>query len=292
MGFSFGRVVEKTELNPRLIRIVFAVDDLVQLEVPDVADAAVGLYFPAPGERKAPAMENRDGVWSYYDIEPMPEGRNYSVRNLNRSTGVMTIDFVVHDHGTATLWAQRAEIGEEVAMSYARSWYRPEPTTEWQLLVADLAGLPALARIIEELPANARATAIVEVCEDGDLAYLPKRDDVELIAKVGSGNGFGESRLGDAVEEFVHTEGRGYCWFAAEAKASRVARKHLRKEYGWKADQCDIIGYWRFDGEAWSRKFEEVGAELFSVYSTALAEGKSEKIASEEFDDALERAGL
>ncbi|PYE18168.1 NADPH-dependent ferric siderophore reductase [Williamsia limnetica] len=292
MGFSFGRVVEKTDLNPRLIRIVFAVDDLVQLEVPDVADAAVGLYFPAPGERKAPAMENRDGVWSYYDIEPMPEGRNYSVRNLNRSTGVMTIDFVVHDHGTATLWAQRAEIGEEVAMSYARSWYRPEPTTEWQLLVADLAGLPALARIIEELPANARATAIVEVCEDGDLAYLPKRDDVELIAKVGSGNGFGESRLGDAVEEFVHTEGRGYCWFAAEAKASRVARKHLRKEYGWKADQCDIIGYWRFDGEAWSRKFEEVGAELFSVYSTALAEGKSEKIASEEFDDALERAGL
>ncbi|ORM35326.1 siderophore-interacting protein [Williamsia sp. 1135] len=292
MGFSFGRVVEKTELNPRLIRIIFAIDDLDQLQVPDVADAAVGIYFPEPGERKAPAMENRDGVWSYYDINPMPEGRNYSVRHLDRRTATMTIDFVVHDHGTATLWAQRTGIGEEVAMSHARSWYRPEPTTEWQLLVADLAGLPALARILEELPANPRVTAIVEVCDDEDLAYLPKRADVEVIAKVGSGNGFGESKLGDAVEEFVHTDGRGYCWFAAEAKASRTARKHLRKQYGWKADQCDIIGYWRFDGEAWARKFEEVGAELFSVYSTAIAEGKSEKIASEEFDDALERAGL
>jgi NADPH-dependent ferric siderophore reductase len=292
MGFSLGRVVEKTELNPRLIRIVFAISDLAQLEVPDVGDTAVGIYFPAPGERKAPVMENRDGVWSYYDIDPMPEGRNYSVRSLDRSTGAMTIDFVVHARGIATLWAQRAEIGEEVAMSYARSWYRPETSTEWQLLVADLAGLPALARIMEELPPNPRVTAIVEVCDDEDLAYLPARDDVELIAKVGSGNGFGESKLGDAVEGFVHTEGRGYCWFAAEAKASRTARKHLRKKYGWKADQCDIIGYWRFDGEAWTRKFEEVGAELFSVYSTALADGKSEKIASEEFDEALERAGL
>lgn len=292
MGFSFGRVVEVSDLNPRLRRIVFAVPGLIELELPTEGDAAVGIYFPEPGQHKAPAMENRDGVWAYYDVEPMPEGRNYSVRVIDRATALMTIDFVVHDHGVATLWAQRAQIGDEVGMSHARSWYKPEAATEWQLLVADLSGLPALARIMEELPPAPQATAIVEVCDDDDLAYLPQRDDIEVIAKVGSGNGYGMSKLADAVEQFSPPEGRGYCWFAAEAKASRAVRKHFRKQYGWKADQCDIIGYWRFDGEAWARKFEEVGTELFSVYTDALAAGKSEKIASEEFDDALERAGL
>lgn len=292
MGFSFARVVEISELNPRLCRIVFTVPGLADLNLPVEGDTAVGMYFPGPGEHKAPAMENRDGVWGYYDIDPIPEGRNYSVRYVDRATALMTVDFVVHEHGVATLWAQRAEIGDEVAMSHARSWYKPETSTEWQLLVADLAGLPALARIMEELPPQTPATVIVEVCDEDDLDYLPRRDDIELVVKVGSGNGYGESALADAVEEFAHAEGRGYCWFAAEAKASRAVRKHLRKQYGWKADQCDIIGYWRFDGEAWARKFEEVGAELFTVYSSALAEGKSEKIASEEFDDALERAGL
>lgn len=292
MGFSYGRVVEVSDLNPRLRRIVFHVPGLTDLELPTEGDTAVGIYFPEPGEHRAPAMENRDGVWAYYDIDPAPEGRNYSVRFIDRATAMMTIDFVIHEHGVATLWAQRAEVGDEVAMSHARSWYRPEAATEWQLLVADLAGLPALARIMEELPPAPRATVIVEVCDEDDLAYLPQREDIEVVAKVGSGNGYGESKLGESVEQFTPAQGRGYCWFAAEAKASRAVRKHFRKEYGWKADQCDIIGYWRFDGEAWARKFEEVGTELITVYTDALAAGKSEKIASEEFDDALERAGL
>ena len=292
MGFSFARVVENTELNPRLRRIVFAVPDLAVLELPDLADEVVGIYFPTAGGGRLPAMENRDGVWGYYDQETPPEGRNYTVRSVDRTANTMVVDFVVHDHGVATLWAQGARVGDEVGMSHARGWYRPEVTTEWQLLVADLAGLPALARIIEGLSAQARVTAIVEVVDESDLDYLPRRDNVDLTSLVGSGNGYGDSRLCEAVERFGHPEGRGYCWFAAEAKASRAVRKHFRKQFGWKADQCDIIGYWRFDGEAWAKRFEQVGGELYAVYAAALAEGKSEKMASEIFDDALERAGL
>jgi NADPH-dependent ferric siderophore reductase len=292
MGFSFARVVDNIELNPRLRRIVFSVPDLAVLGLPDVPDEVVGIYFPAPGTSRPPAMENRDGVWGYYDVATPPEGRNYTVRSVDRVTNSMVVDFVVHDHGVATSWAQGAQVGEEVGMSHARGWYRPEAATEWQLLVADLAGLPALARIIDGLSAQAAVTAVVEVLDPSDLDYLPRRDNVDLITLVGSGNGYGDSRLDRAVEQFEHPEGRGYCWFAAEAKASRAVRKHLRKNYGWKTDQCDIIGYWRFDGEAWAKKFEEVGGELYAVYAAALAEGKSEKVASEIFDDALERAGL
>ena len=35
-----------------------------------------------------------------------------------------------------------------------------EPTTDWQLPVTDLSGLPATARIIEELPRGVPVTAV------------------------------------------------------------------------------------------------------------------------------------
>ncbi|WP_020106239.1 siderophore-interacting protein [Nocardia sp. 348MFTsu5.1] len=292
MGFSRAKVVETAVLNPRLIRIRLDVPDLADIALPNQPDEVVAIYFPVDGRDSPPDMECRDGVWGYYDVDPVPEGRNYTVRAIEPGTTVMTVDFVVHDHGVATTWAQRTRVGDEVAMAHGRGWYRPGPGTDWQLLVADLAGLPALARIIDELPDGVRATAIVEVVDESDLDYLPARDGVELISLVGSGNGYGDSRLDVAVEEFDHPEGRGYCWFAAEAKASRAVRKHLRRRYGWKADQCDILGYWRFDGEKWARKFEAEGAEALEVYTQALAEGKTPKVAGEEYDDALERVGL
>jgi len=292
MGYSRAKVVETAILNPQLIRIRLDVPNLADIALPNQADEVVGIYFPTDGQDSPPDMECRDGVWAYYDVDPMPEGRNYTVRGIEPGTNVMTVDFVVHDHGVATMWAQRAKVGDEVAMSHGRGWYRPEPTTDWQLLVADLAGLPALARIIEELPQGARATAIVEVVDESDLDYLPSRDGVELITLIGSGNGYGDSRLDVAVEKFEHPEGRGYCWFAAEAKASRAVRKHLRRQHGWTTEQCDVIGYWRFDGEKWASKFETNGAEALAVYTQALAEGKSPKVAGEEYDDALERVGL
>ena len=65
-------------------------------------------------------------------------------------------------------------------------------------------------------------------------------------------------------------------------------RKHLRGDHGWSADQYDIVGYWRFDSETWDRRYEEVSDEMEAVYEQALADGKGDKVAAEEFDLALE----
>ena len=54
----------------------------------------------------------------------------------------------------------------------------------------------------------------------------------------------------------------------------------------------DVTGYWRFDSETWDEKFALVEDDVLVVYERALAAGKGDKVASEEFDDALERAGL
>ncbi len=128
MTHSAARVTTSTDLTPRLRRVQFHVPDLARLALPGDPDEAVGIYFPLPGETATPEMECRNGVWGYHDPESAPEARNYSVRAIDHATGTMTVDFVVHSHGPATAWAQRAEPGHQVVMAHARGWYRPPPT--------------------------------------------------------------------------------------------------------------------------------------------------------------------
>ncbi|WP_288812326.1 siderophore-interacting protein [uncultured Gordonia sp.] len=290
MGHSRARVVDVADLTPNLRRIVFDVNDLPGLGLPGGADEAVGIYFPHDPERVTPDMECRDGTWAYYDIEPAPDGRNYSIRSVDHSAGTMVVDFVIHAAGPATLWAQRAEAGHDVVMTHARCWYAPPAGVERLILAADLAGLPALARILDELPSTDGVTAVVEVPAPTELAYLPERD-VELITLVG-GNSRTPSRLADTVCGLTLPTSGAYCWFAGEAAESRAIRKHLRGNLRWDRRSYDVIGYWRVDAERWTQAYVERGAELFAVYRQALDDGKSEKQASEEFDEALERAGL
>jgi NADPH-dependent ferric siderophore reductase len=109
------------------------------------------------------------------------------------------------------------------------------PTSDLQLLVADLAGLPAAARIVEELAPDNEAIAMVEVAEEADLEYLPHRTNVTVIATVGTSNGDGESVLAQLVAAQPLPSGRGCCWFAGEAGKSRAVRKYLRGQHHWDA---------------------------------------------------------
>jgi NADPH-dependent ferric siderophore reductase len=269
-----GSVAGVTDAGPRIRRIVLDVPRIADLAPPGGGDEAVGIYFPT-------------GDGSY-----MSEGRNYTVRRRGPGAHQITCDFVLHQRGIASDWARRVGVGEQVVLDHARSWYRPQPATRWQLLIADLSGLPALARILEDLPRGTEAAVIVEVADEEDLGYLTKRPDVPVISTVGTGNGRAPSRLAELVRGHVHPAGRGYCWFAGEAVATREVRKHLRRDCGWGTDQYDVVGYWRFDSESWDHRYEAVSEEMEAVYERALAEGKGDKLAAEEYDEALEGVGL
>jgi NADPH-dependent ferric siderophore reductase len=292
MSFSYASVIETVQLTPRLRRIALQVDHPEALAVQRAGDSAVGVYFPVvtpDGERTPPPFVTGSDGTRYVDPASGAEGRNYSVRHHDGDR--IELDVILHARGTGTMWAATTGPGDRVGVDHARSWYRPEPTTDWQLLVTDLSGLPATARIIEELPSGTPVIAIVEVADRDDLDYLPPHPNVTVIPSIGTGNGHAASRLAQLVRELTLPGGRGYCWFAGEAAESRAVRKHFRAR-GWTIDQYDITGYWRFDSETWDEKFALVEDDVLSVYEKALADGKGDKVASEEFDEALERVGL
>ena len=203
----------------------------------------------------------------------------------------ITVDVVLHGDAAGTRWATGAAPGDGVELAHAKSWFRPPRHANRHVLVADLAGLPAIARLIESR-AHGDTTAIVEVLDEDDLDYLPKQPALRLIASIGTGNGVTDSVLPQLVAQHCSSAGLGYCWFAGEASEARTVRKFLRHEQGWTTEQIDVVGYWRRDSDQWSDRFAPHGPRMYSIYEKAIAQGKSEKVALEEFDDALERLGL
>ena len=267
-----GSVVGAAPLGRHLQRVIIHAPGLDRLQVPWSGDAALGIYFASP-------------------VDSAPTARTYTVREHDPSAARITVDVVLHGDAAGTRWATNAAPGDRVELAHAKSWFRPPSQADRHVLVADLAGLPAIAGLIERR-AHGDTLAIVEVRDEDDLDYLPKQPALRLIPSIGTGNGVTDSVLPQLVAQHCSATGLGYCWFAGEAAGARAVRKFLRHEQGWTTDQTDVIGYWRRDSDQWSDRFAPHGPRMYSIYEKAIAEGKSEKVALEEFDDALEHLGL
>ena len=292
-AYHRAEVVATRRLTPHVVRVELGGDDLRGWSTSGVPDERLVVVLPAPGSRTvAPPVSMPDGTQDYPDPDAQPPMRSYTVRSWDPAAPRMVVDVVVHEGGVASTWARRARTGDVVYVTEALGWYRPPADAAWQLLVADLAGLPALARAVEELPAGARAYAVVEVPSEEDRLEIETRAEVGWTWLVGSGNDVGPSRLPAAVAAFRAPEEPGYVWFAAEASSSRAVRKHLRHERGWPVERATTLGYWRRDAERWDARYAEVAPGLESIYTDAVAAGISSEDALELYDDALERAGL
>lgn len=286
-------VVATRRLTPHLVRVELGGEGLKNWSTSGAPDERLVLVLPAPGSRAAaPPVTMPDGTQDYPDPDDQPPMRSYTVRSWDAAARRMFVDLVVHDAGVASTWAQTAHPGDVIYVTEAMGWYRPPGDATWQLLAADLAGLPALARAVEELPAGTRAYALAEVPTEADRLEVTSAAAVAWTWLVGSGNDVGPSRLAAALADLVLPAGPGYVWFAAEAGASRAVRKHLRHERGWGVDRFTSLGYWRLDSERWDARYAEVAPTLEAVYTEAVAAGASSDDALERYDEALERVGL
>jgi NADPH-dependent ferric siderophore reductase len=290
----YRAVVQTVERrSPNLVRVVVGGADLGSFTGSGVADERLVVVFPRSGESEPPApIETSDGRQDYPEDAGAPPMRSITVRSWSAQRREIVLDIVPHEGGAAGPWASSAQPGQVVYLTEARGWYAPPAEAAWQLLVADVTGLPALERIVEELPADVRAYVLVEVPDPADRPRLASAATVVPRCLVGSGHGRGPSGLLSAIRELDWPDGPGYVWFAGEAAESRAVRKYLRRERNWPRDHSTILGYWRVDQEAWLDRYAPVGAELEQVYARAVAAGHPSDEALELYDNAVEAAGL
>lgn len=281
------------QVSVHMLRVVLGGGDLHRFRSSGAGDERLLVVFPPPGaSAPPPPVRLADGTLDYPDRATCPPMRSYTVRGWDDDTDQMLVDFVLHPGGVAAPWAIRARPGDVVYVTEATGWYAPPASATWQVLLADMTGLPALGRILEESTSALPTLAIAEVPEAGDRQDLAVPAGSTLRWLTGTGNGLGPSRLLASLRELDLPSGPGYVWFAGEAAESRGVRKYLRSERGWTAEHFTILGYWRIKQEQWLARYASVGDRLEAIYASARAAGRSDGDALDLYDDALEKAGL
>ncbi len=248
-----ARVVEKRFLTPNMLRIRFEAVGKWRWPTHGRGDERIDIALPSPGETEARIdvfnLPEYGRGWTGEE----PPWRHYTVRGVHEGGRLLDIDFVVHEGGLASSWAERAETGHIIGIFGAgtrdepSSYYAAPEDAQFQLLVADATGVPGLGRILEQLPAEVRARAIVEVPSEADIQQFDTRADVELVWRVGTGNGLAPSALLEEVAQLDEPGEPWYAWVACEAATSRAIRRELRTRLGLTRDRHHAIGYWAQD---------------------------------------------
>ncbi|MET9224610.1 siderophore-interacting protein [Lentzea sp. NPDC003310] len=211
----------------------------------DGFDDSVRLIFPYPGESEPVVPVYKDGKFRW-PADPPALWRVYTVRRYDEQARELDIDFVKHGVGVATTWAYRAKPGDRLHVggpSASSGW--PEGY-DWFLVVGDDTAVPAIDRMLRELPDGVQAEVYVEVAEDSHRVDFPQRPGVEVTWVVRDGAPSGtKSLLLQAIHDAGRREGSMFAWLAGEQSVVRDLRRYLVEERGVDKADIDFTGYWR-----------------------------------------------
>jgi NADPH-dependent ferric siderophore reductase len=241
-AFRQVRVVEVTELTPRLVRVTVGGPELDGLVVEQPA-ASVRLLIPSPGtgELVMPAWNGNEFL--------LPDGSRPAIRTLtplriDPASQQMDLEIVVHEGGAASAWALQASGGDRVAISGPGRGYPVDPEAGGFLLAGDESAIPAIGQLLEVLPLDKPVRVVIEVAAPEARIELPKHPGATVDwLDLSDGSPPGDSVVG-AVTEAELPEGHRV-WAAGEAAAMQRIRRHLFDERKLPRSATWIRGYWK-----------------------------------------------
>jgi NADPH-dependent ferric siderophore reductase len=281
--------------SPSFVRVELAGDDLADFGTAGpVYDQRIKLVLPS-ASGTLPDLAGAASWWDAWRRLPEHERghmRTYSIRDLvgEGADRRLVIDLVLHlgvdASGPASRWAASAATGDRLLVIGPRrsaaggagaGGIEFDPgDAERLLLVGDETALPAIARILSDLPDDARGHAFLEVPHARDVAevaapagvalsWLP-RDGAPVGARLvphvvehlggRTRDGCAEPESeGDIWETPDRSAGGGpatgggipglYAWIAGESGVVTALRRHLVRDLGMDRGQVAFMGYWR-----------------------------------------------
>jgi NADPH-dependent ferric siderophore reductase len=235
-------VVAVTSLTPRLVRVSVGGPELEGLVVEQPA-ASVRLLLPDAGasELVMPAWNGNEFL--------LADGRRPAIRTLtplrvDPQRQQLDLEIVVHDGGTASEWALKAQAGDEAALSGPGRGYPIDPEAQGFLLAGDESAIPAIGQLLEVLPEDKPVRVVIEVAAADARLELPEHPGaavewLELPAGAPPGD--------TLVEAVIHADlPEGHrVWAAGEAAAMQRIRKHLLEERKMPRSATWVRGYWK-----------------------------------------------
>lgn len=235
------------DISPNLRRITFMGDDIVNF--PSFCPGAhIKVFLPLPHqtEPQLPIYSDKGNSWP--DQAEKPIIRTYSVRKIRTELKEIDIEFVLHgDKSPASRFAEQVKIGDILGLSRPSGPDPMVPEADFFYLTGDLTALPAIAAMLEIMPANVKGQVRLNVLDKGDCIALIKpdgmqvnyyiQDDARLIADAFKQDYIPANNLQNEVQY----------WIAGEEGLVVPLRKFLLKEMKVKKSNLYAIPYWRQD---------------------------------------------
>lgn len=229
------------DLTPRMRRFVLGGTELEGMEIDEPA-ASVRLLIP-PAVGAALEMPNWTGnQFELADGDRAPI-RTFTPRHLDVEAQDLTIDVVMHAGGAASDWAVNASVGDEVAVSGPGRGYEIDTGASSYLLAGDETAIPAMAQLLETMPATMPVRVIVEIASAKARLPLPPHPNCETEWIENDDGAPPGTALVDAVVAIDDMPSA--VWVAGEAAAVQKIRKHLFDERGMSRSEATVRGYWK-----------------------------------------------
>ena len=239
-------VVDVRQLSPRTVRVKFGGEQLIGFEPKGPAEH-LRVFFPDPtsGKLTLPVL-GPEGYSFPEDIE-RPPSRTFTPRTWNPETTELEIDFVLHGEGIASEWAANVKPGDQAVISgRPQGTYLLDHDADWYILAGDETALPAIATIIETLPASIPAQVYIEVrdnAEEQELLNLPLVQVFWLHRK--SNKTSPGQMLLSALHHISVPKGNGYVWIGCEASVVRAAKRFFIEDLRLDETTIHAQGYWQ-----------------------------------------------
>ncbi|MBO9578049.1 MAG: siderophore-interacting protein [Microbacteriaceae bacterium] len=257
-------VLRVVDVTPGMRRVTLTGAQLGAFTAPDGAriapfrstgfDDDVRVFYPHPGETEPVLPVFKDGGVAFPRDQKVLQ-RVYTVRRYDEAAQELDLDFVRHGVGIATTWAYRATPGERIHLTNPPASLGIPADAEWLLVAGDDTALPAIARLLEELPADARGIVLIEVAEAAHRQALAERPgvDVRWLVRDGAQRGGADdggaaphgALLLEAVRGLELPAGTPFAWLAGEQSAVRDLRRLLVEQHGIDKTRIEFTGYWK-----------------------------------------------
>jgi NADPH-dependent ferric siderophore reductase len=240
-------VVSVSKIAPRRVAVLVRGDALDGFTIP-APTSHVKVFLPAKGQDALVLPEQTpDGPVLQPDAEP-PVVRTYTPVRFDEASKTLELQFVLHGVGPASEWAERAKAGDKLAVAGPGGRFVLDETAGHWWLAADESAIPAVATLLEALPATASADVHIEVADAADeIAFDSSAKTTVTWHHRRDPRGFGAELLAAARASEIPDGAR--IWVACEAAAMRGIRRYFRNERGLPLSSLTTRGCWRV-GEA------------------------------------------
>jgi NADPH-dependent ferric siderophore reductase len=215
-------VAENALLTPHMQRLV--------LTAPELADLT---YRPGQDVMLLVAVDGN-----------RPVRRRYTIRALDTSRQLLTLDIVRHGDGPGERWLRSAEPGDTIEGIAPRGKIFVAGDADWHLFAADESGLAAVFAMTGSLLTDGPATAILEVPEAADEQEPDLPVGVSLSWHHRDGRPAGDPAvLSAALRAAELPPGTGHIYLFGEARVVLALREVLEAR-GVPGEQVSAKAYW------------------------------------------------